>query len=268
MLRQGVERELSEDGWVSKIRIKEYIDAIMYEEKVIDKTTVHEVEEAVETPAPLIPITGTLYSLRIKCRLKDIGKIIDVLTSSNGRNTFLDELYVKNKGNRANIITLLYTRNSSSIWRLVDELLEIRGVDKVDMLRLKHRTVITPNPLLFPVRLGSEVLSLIPQKVVCRIGDDWALLAEEITRLIEEYSEKKTLDIFLFPRLIYILGLGNVRKEKYGNNKVEFLVGCGSSVSDNYCSLLGLLASRLTGYNTSSKRIDDKSCLLVLSKTP
>ncbi len=259
---------MSEDGWVSKIRIKEYIDAIMYEEKVIDKTTVHEAEEVVETPAPLIPITGTLYSLRIKCRLSDIGKIIDILTSSNGKNVFLDELYVKNNGNRANIITLLYTRNPSSIWRLVDELLEIRGVDKIDMLRLKHKTVITPNPLLFPVRLGSEVLSLIPQKVICSIGDEWTLLAGEIVRLIEEYFGKRTFDIYLFPRLIYVLGLGSVKMEKYKDGKIEFLVGCSSSVSDGYCSLLGLLASRLTGYKASSKRVDDKSCLLVLTQTP
>ncbi len=255
---------MSEDTWISKVRIKEYIDAIMYEERVIDRRSRIEAGELVEHPSPLVRVTGTLYGVKITSSITNASQILDLITANSGKDLFLDEVYVKNHNGTARIIILLYVRHSRSIWRLIDQLMETKNVSRVDIFRLKRNASLLPNPLLFPARLGNQILSLIPQKVICSMDSDGASYAEELSRLIRDSVGGGNIELYLLPRLIYTLGLGVSKKEKYRDNKAFFTIGCDGRVSEGYCSFLAKLASKITGLAAKAEKYGEDSCHLVV----
>jgi hypothetical protein len=257
---------MSEDTWFSRIHVKDYINAIMLEEKIIEQRAPEE-EAITEKSTPFIPYNARLFGIKFRVDQGESAEAISKILSNP--KIFLDELYVKNYGNNVRIIAFIYTDNINNVWNTINELLELKSVSKIDILRTHKKTgLVMPNPWLFPPRIGREILSLIPQCEICRSGDSVILGSmRKLSELIREEIGGKSLEPEAIARIIYTFGLGVIDGSLYNDESVIIRIRCCSSIpSESYCRILGAFASYLYNGRVESS-LDDKTCILVFKTT-
>ncbi len=250
--------------WFSRDRIKEYIDAIMIEAKLISE---HEKtrEEYSEKPSPLLPASGNLYGLKIKCRYEQVPEVIGTVFSFS-KKVVVEEVYARNHGGQAKIYVFVYASGLESVWKIVDRLLEIEGISKVDVIKSRSRESIILNPWFFPPVINNTILSLIPIDVLCGIDKKNALLlAEKLAEIIINGIDKNIHYTFI-PRIIETFGLGRIEDEKYSDDKALFEVSCQNKKhSSGYCVFLKQLVAMLTKMKV--KAVEEDNCCRLLLET-
>lgn len=251
--------------WFSKDRIKEYIDAIMIEAKLI---SVHEnaKEDYSEKPSPILPVSGNLYGLKVKCRYELVPEVIRTVFSFS-KKIAVEEIYTRNHGGQAKIYIFVYASGLKSIWKIVDRLLEIEGITKVDVIKSRSREGVSLNPWFFPPVINDTILSLIPIDILCGIDKKNALLlAEKIAEVIVNGIDKN-IHYTIIPRIIETFGLGRIEYEKYSDDKALFDVSCQNKKhSSGYCTLLKQLIAMLTKMKVEA--VERNNCCRLQLETP
>ncbi len=232
---------MSEEGWLwSKIKVS--IDALMMRRE--EGKFLEEKEEAELLYLP--KLTGALYGLRIKCRPETLADLLNTLVNTS--SIFLDEIYVKNYNEVYRIFVLVYVDKALELWKLIDRIVALEGIDKVNIIKPPRLRYDIPPVLMFSqLRINNRLMSLIPSELLCNIDRDTGYrYAEAIIDAIKGAEERMENDPAIFPLIIRILGLcGNI-DERVDNDKYIVEFQCDENiVSDGYCIMLSSIAERL-----------------------
>ncbi len=213
--------------------------------------------ERSEPPPRISPVytgRGRLYGLKVSVDRGYVNDVVRMVVSSDAVSTVF--LYGILDRDPSILVFTVSCDRESDVWGLVDGIVSLPGVESVEVLKTSGDVGdILANPWMFPPRIGSEKLVMVPERVfdgLMSSVDAADLLAEGLLRVLgrERLAPQTVL------RLVEVLGYCSIIAVGE-NGEIRVRVGGGLEK----CRFCGRLIARLTDKKV---RVEPGSCMIII----